>query len=102
MVLPLSRAKKLDFLRNVSTRQNFEKSTETQAQISTRASVCGGNEASAVFDDQREKLRKYFNTKTHTVYHSEVSNEIFDDFVDIIVSKNASFSSYRMFGNYFL
>ena len=45
-------------------------------------------------DDDQEKLSMFFNTKTRIVYHSGISDEIFEDLVDNIVSKLVSFSSY--------
>ena len=45
-------------------------------------------------DDEQEKLSMFFNTNTRVVYHSGISNEIFEDLVDNIVSKLVSFSSY--------
>ena len=45
-------------------------------------------------DDDQEKLSVFFNTNTRIVYHSGISDEIFEDLVDNIVSKLVSFSSY--------
>ena len=45
-------------------------------------------------DDDQEKLSVFFNTNTRIVYHSGISDEIFEELVNNIVSKLVSFSSY--------
>ena len=45
-------------------------------------------------EEEVEKVSVYFNTETVTVYHSGISDESYESFIDNIVSKLVIFSSY--------